>query len=427
MRPLPADLGKKVNLQRQTTTNAADPRMSVQIARAKTAVIDSTYWTVEEIRKKDGLGDISIAARRLKNYGRPDRLYEIHIDSGVAKTTMREYPDYHKLGWQHQFTLGPAKAVAICFDGDWFRWRSKWRFKTADAPWVFWVDDSNALNAQLWHDAETRITLASGVNQVAAIRGWKNKYHVELDQGLVVLYLKSGRPYYRAYCLQEDGALLWEAEREVTALQGTFVEVNAAVLLDYRLAIIARRADDTLHWAVTERNWAGMAVGAETIYAETNAKAVFTPVKYRDAPFTETVKSDTEAEARCLFARTDNVLTAENKPVVKDGREDFGFKVQVDFKFGIENTPVVILKNVQTGATYETTVAKVDNKTFAVTVDESVHEFGFNDAEGGLEVSVNEALNEARYTYMPMTFTFTPINLNPPQVPLPEVLEVWNE
>ena len=58
--------------------------------------MDSTYWTVETLREKEGLGDLSIAARRMKAYGSPDRLYNIYVDNGIVKTAMRDYPDYLK-------------------------------------------------------------------------------------------------------------------------------------------------------------------------------------------------------------------------------------------------------------------------------------------------------------------------------------------
>ena len=80
--------------------------MSIQVSRAKTTVMDSTYWTVETIRTKAGLGDLSIAARRLKPYGRPDKLYNIYVDNGIVKTATRAYPDYEEKKWQDQFSLG---------------------------------------------------------------------------------------------------------------------------------------------------------------------------------------------------------------------------------------------------------------------------------------------------------------------------------
>ena len=127
MRQIGPDLLLKLNSNEQTSANKSEPKMSVQVSRARTTVMDSTYWTVETIRTKSGLGDISLAPRRLKSYGRPDRIYEIHVDDGVVSTAIREYPDLLKDGWQHQCELGPGYAVAVAFDGDWELWRKKWR------------------------------------------------------------------------------------------------------------------------------------------------------------------------------------------------------------------------------------------------------------------------------------------------------------
>ena len=57
MRSLPESLQSKLSQQMQTVHNDADPRMEVVVARARTEVVDYTYWTVETIRETSGLGD----------------------------------------------------------------------------------------------------------------------------------------------------------------------------------------------------------------------------------------------------------------------------------------------------------------------------------------------------------------------------------
>ena len=130
MRSITPELTAKTKQSLQTLGNVGDPKLKIAVSRAKTTVTDANYWTVETIRAKEGLGDISVAPRRFnKHYGGPDRLYEIHIDSGQVSTAIREYPDKLKQGWQPQFDLGPGLSVALAFDGEWELYRDVWRYR----------------------------------------------------------------------------------------------------------------------------------------------------------------------------------------------------------------------------------------------------------------------------------------------------------
>ena len=179
----------------QTTGNNANPKMLITSSRAKTTITDASYWTVETIRATSGLGDISVAPRRFKSYGKPNRLYEIHVKDGEVSTAIREYPDKLKQGWQPQFTLGSTSSnggsVAIAFNGYWERYRKLWRLITDEKPWIFWVDSTGVLWRQHWDDISTLVQLDTGVTRVRAIRAWKNVTSAENDQGIVVGYIKT--------------------------------------------------------------------------------------------------------------------------------------------------------------------------------------------------------------------------------------------
>ena len=164
--------------------------------------MDSTYWTTEIIREKEGIGDLSVAARRQKPYGRPNRLYNIYVDNGTVKTAIREYPDYQKLKWQYQFDVGTGTACAIAFDGFWDLYRNKWQMVTSENPWLFWVDGAGKLWTQFWNEIDTKTELATSVSKVKSIRGWRNINMPLVDQGVVAGYIKTdGKVYYRNYTI----------------------------------------------------------------------------------------------------------------------------------------------------------------------------------------------------------------------------------
>jgi hypothetical protein len=283
MRSLPSDLTAKVKQSLQTLGNVGDPKLKIALSRAKTTVTDANYWTVETIRAKAGLGDISVAPRRSKKqYGGPDRLYEIHVEDGQVHTSIREYPDKLKQGWQPQFTLGPGSSVAIAFDGDWERYRKLWRLKTHDKPWIFWVDSTGILWGQLWDSVETKIELATGVSKVVAIRGWKEIDAGQNDQGIVVSYiLTNGTAWYRNYCIQPDLTYMWEFQRQITGFTGTVVNIGLFLTNDYRLGITIENNTKQIWWLITSRTWVGMATSPENIMAGIrNSIVEIIPIKY---------------------------------------------------------------------------------------------------------------------------------------------------
>ena len=246
MRNVDPVLLSKLNSQHQTKANDAQPKMSVAVARARNIVMDSSYWVAETIRTGTTLGDVSLAPRRQKVTGPPNRIYEIHVVGGVVGTAIREYPGKFKDGWQNQFSLGTGSKVAIAFDGEWHRYRRLWRLVTHEKPWIFWVDGDSKLWAQHWDDDTTKQELATGVTYVRAIRAWKNLNLADKDQGIVAGYIKTdGKVYYRNYCQLLDLSYTWEIERQVTEFTGTASSLNLFITNDYRMGFtVADSLDD---------------------------------------------------------------------------------------------------------------------------------------------------------------------------------------
>lgn len=292
MRSVSSLMNDKLKSNQQTPANKAAPQMSIQVSRARTTIMDSDYWTVETIRQKTGLGDVGVAPRRFKPYGRPNRIYEIHIDNGVVGTAIREYPDTFKEGWKDQFNLGNGSSVALAFDGNWYRYRSAWRLVTEEKPWIFWVDTSGVLWRQLWDEPSTLSQLDTGVAYVRAIRAWRNQYSAELDQGIVVGYIKTdGTVWYRNYCRQADGTVIWEIARQLPSVAGA-VHLNLFITNDYRLGFCIEKTNGDIQWSITQRNWSGMAIIPENIHTSLSIHEVrLIPILYTELKSTERVES----------------------------------------------------------------------------------------------------------------------------------------
>ena len=430
MRSIDPVLLSKVNNQHQTKANDAQPKMSVAVARARNTVMDSSYWVAETIRTGANLGDVSLAPRRQKVTGPPNRIYEIHVVGGVVGTAIREYPDKFKDGWQNQFTLGAGSKVAIAFDGEWHRYRKLWRLVTHEKPWIFWVDGDSKLWAQLWDDDTTKQELATGVTYVRAIRAWKNLNLADKDQGIVVGYIKSdGKVYYRNYCQLLDLSYTWEIERQVTEFTGTASSLNLFITNDYRMGFTVAGSLDDIYWYITDRDWAGMAIAADTIsVAPAELTVDLIPIEYIIPHIEDEYLTVAPAElvTTLLYADTDNAVNAINAPNIDD---DWGWIIDLTFDHPIPTLSLVevVVTNIGNSTTITmASIEKVSDEIYRLHVSDIV-ESGINNVSGDIKVTVTGAINPAGYTYITMEHTFTPINLVPTFIPLPEVEVIYNE
>ena len=430
MRNVDPVLLSKLQSQHQTKANDAQPKMSVAVARARNTVMDSSYWVAETIRTGANLGDVSLAPRRQKVTGPPNRIYEIHVIGGVVGTAIREYPDKFKDGWQNQFTLGTGSKVAIAFDGEWHRYRKLWRLVTHEKPWLFWVDGDSKLWAQLWDDVSTKQELATGVTYVRAIRAWKNLNLADKDQGIVVGYIKSdGKVYYRNYCQLLDLTYTWEIERELTEFTGTASSLNLFITNDYRMGFIVADSLDDIYWYITDRDWAGMAIAADTIsVAPAELTVDLIPIEYIIPHIEDEYITVAPAEliTTLLYADTDNAFTAINAPNIDD---DWGWIIDLTFDHPIPTLSLVEVVVTNVGNSTTITMAsteKVSDEIYRLHVSDIV-ESGINNVSGDIKVAVTGAINPAGYTYITMEHTFTPVNLVPTFIPLPEVEVIYNE
>ena len=427
MRSLPPSLLPKLQSKLQTIANNATPKMNVAVARAKSTVVDSSYWTVETIRTGATLGDVSVAPRRFNSYGTPNRIYEIHVINGEVKTSIREYPDKLKDGWQDQFSLGTGSAVAMAFNGHWERYRNRLSLVTDESPWITWVDGSGKLWTQLWDDTTTKTEMDTSVVKVRAIRAWKNTNFADKDHGIVVGYIKTdGSLWYRNYCQQSDNSYLWESAKQVTEFTSVGVALNLFITNDYRMGFIVEDNLGQIHWILTHRNWAGMAVLPENIAIRTTADVEFVQVDYIRTYEDEYIDISTEVAIEMLFGRTDNSLVELIN--IADSEDDWGFKVKVRLLYKSENTPTFALTDLTTSSAIAIESVEVVEEGFEYVLNiDPIIESGINNALGDIGITVTSFINEAGYDYETINDSFTPINLEPTGAEPPSVEVIYNE
>jgi hypothetical protein len=425
MRYLPDDIAARINTQNQTIHNNANPSMDVLVARAKNSIQDSDYWTVEEIREGTNLGDVSVAPRRSISSGPPNRLYEIHVDDGEVKTSIREYPDKLRAGWTDQFSLGLGSSVSVAFNGYWERYRKLWRLITEEKPFITWVDNNSVLWVQKWDDSDSKLQLDMGVDKVKAIRGWKNVNRTGQDHGVVVAYIKTdGTVWYKTYAQQTTMDDVWEEARQLTAFNGSAVAINLFITNDYRMGFILEDSVGDIHWFVTGRNWAGMALQSHKISIKASSTVNFIDIKYIKAYTTELITINATATTSFLYAGTVNEIETINN--IDNGAGDWGRLIDITVKHDFCTSPTVTVYDTVNDIYLPiSTVTLSDQKTLRLEID-SASEVGLNNSES-IKVTIQGGTNQAGGTFGPFDETFDPVNLVPVDIPLPILEEVWNE
>lgn len=376
-----------------------------------------------------------ITMRRLDPYGNPSYVFAAGIDEGRALIRGREYSQEYTLAWEPISDLGPANDIRIESDGRWVQTDIGYRYVTYEYPAATVLRNNGVLEyIDLNGVISTRI-IAEDVTYHSMVRGYNNISFEERDQGMLIAYVKDSKAYYRNL-LTLDGEVIVRPEIRLLENVDNVTRVNATRLNDYRLAIVVE-TDSINYLMVTERNWAGIAIAPSKITARPSLDLSFMKVTYRKAFKEEIITVSANAEVALLFGATDNtIIGLENLPMTrlnKEGEEyqDWGFIVRVTLKYFAVNIPTIALVgteyNSQIPVSHVEEVIGSGGFQFDVYVDDVAAEFGLNTVQQTVQVTVSGAVNEAGYTYDTMVEEFTPVNLVPPALAIPEVEVIWNE
>lgn len=275
MKPIPQALKEKLLNRVKADSTASMP--SVRLIATQTSV--NTYLS-EPIHEDiaPAFGDVTV--RQMAGDPSLACAYAICLDDGVAQIYRRQFPANIDFKWEYLWTFGPASDVAIEYNGTWqldagLQW---YYLQTEEYPYIFTVEEDD-LYVQHWNDATTRTFLASGVSQISACKGWQNSIDRELDQGLIIGYLREGRVCYRALCMMDTGNYSWEAEKEIEELGEGNTSLSVIRTNDFRIGFLTEQ-NGRIRLVLSTRNYAGMSVRPETLQLYTNAKFSF--VKKRE-------------------------------------------------------------------------------------------------------------------------------------------------
>jgi hypothetical protein len=278
MRSIPAEIKAKLEQHLKATSNASEEKLTI-IATQMT----SNTLLSEPIHEgvPSNYGDVAL--RQLEGETDISKAYAVCIDEGIANIYERSLPADINTPWVLSWSLGAATDVGIEFQGEWELSAGKeWYYlQTELFPYLFWIEAGN-LYVQKWKDASTKVSLDTGVSALSVCKGWNSKSFSELDQGLIVGYLKSGKAYYRAYCYQTDGTYLWEPSYQVTELGEGNTYLSIVRTNDFRIGFVTEK-NGIIQWTLSHRNYAGMSVRPETAGVSLrNPIVVLDDIKYRN-------------------------------------------------------------------------------------------------------------------------------------------------
>ncbi|MDO5390272.1 MAG: hypothetical protein Q4F24_04150 [Eubacteriales bacterium] len=301
------------------------------------------FFTIDAGNFAEAVDDISmdvrdITMRQLLESNGPDQIWIVGLEDGKMLVSKRAYSESYNSNpeWEGVYTPGKAKDVAIEFDGTWvLRDKDeKFTIETEDQPWFFWVDEEDKLIAQRGEDEDTRLELDTEVSQVSACRGYSSNLYPEQDQGLVVLYVKGEKPYYRQYVY--DVGLKAKRWLDAEILMDEKVEfARVHRLNDYRLGFELTTESRNL-WMYTARTYVAQAVPRECVRtsiqenlaflycpADTDLSVVMEPIVSEDMLL---IQLNVNRELVCFDSSMRDVVTFNEDSISSSDVEKISFE-----------------------------------------------------------------------------------------------------
>jgi hypothetical protein len=393
-----------------------------------------------------GTDEAVFAAKTDELTGDLSQIYAVTVTDGLATVKSKPAPYVEDFPWTNKFNIDyNIDKVGICFDGYWKRNEetNSYIFISDEKPFIFYTQ-TGSLKVQLYD--ETPVELASSVVKFKTIKGWQSTQIPTNDHGVMVVYTKvDGHVYYRNYCMQSDGNKSWEGEREITELPTDTVDIALFRTNDYRIGIIAQDSSGNVSYIITERNWAGMAIPAEYISAAPVVEGGLTvdliPIEYIDGFMPDETISvvPTELDNVLGYTLTDNKFAEiYNEPMTltdefDEEYEDWGKAIVFRTKHRLFSLHAGDFEVIGEYTSY-----------FADEIEEIVEEVGFdgklyrikflgtnnfNNAGENPTLKYNSGIttNGINIPYADFEKGFSPQNLVPKFIPLPEVQSIWNE
>lgn len=378
------------------------------------------YLYPKTIRKGAFLEGIDIAVRKPDVEEKPTESHILFIENGEAFYATSVSPQNSSGRFKVDFSIGDADLVAIEFDAEWrINSKNKYRPRTLSEPWLIRVNAGKLLVQK--GETFNPLELDTGnITSLKAVRSWQNAVTPSDDHGLVILYVKDGKPYYVNYSYQLEGFKEWSNPVEIPGFTNV-TSVSGFRSNDYRLVVLVEE-DGNIHQVVSSRNWAGMGIPAENTMAYVEqVKIDFIELAYVDVFESEaSIAKVAPTEADIDFG---TVLTS-NKFLSVSNPDAFTIVAYLDTT--IYNVDILSFR-IKDGRNRAFRIGEItyDKRSPMITF----HMEDFNNANDGLTVSYTgdgTTSNIKDVKYAPFEINFMPTGLVPVYIPLPVVTSITN-
>lgn len=427
MRSITATLRKKLAARVQAGENSLSA--SFWVARLVTPLTEDRFLEKQTVLSSEGITKTSIAVCHPRLMRGATDVYIGYLKSGVIKIAKADYvEEMSKHKWTTDIGYSQeATDFCLCFDGTMSKAPDGMtELITEELPWVFWVLNGKLYANKLWSNSVPVVLAEANCTKVTAARAtWS--YSGGFDFGLVVFFLLEGQLYYRQL---QEGKGWADAEAVSFGPEGVlWSEIAAFRTWDHRIGVQCKAQDGTCYEMFTQ--FMGIAkqntehIEIKDVKATSELAAIdFTNAK--EDEHIEITSITAGAPYGGLYSTAQPIiLSAEN---IEDADENWGTTVVVTFNVHMlassmtENLAKFSLVD-SLGVKFNASQAVTsDGKTFTIKLGD------FNSARGECQFCYTPGtLKSAANTQAEaLSFSFTPTNLDAPQIPVPEVNSIWN-
>lgn len=427
MRSLSTTMKKKLASRIQAGDNAVSS--SLWVARPTTPLTEDRYLEKQTVLSSSNITKTSIAVCHPRLMRGATEVYIGYLESGtikVARTTYVEEMDRHV--WDTDIGYSQAaEDFCLCFDGTMPKAPNGYtEFKTEQLPWVFWTLDGVLYGRKLWDESEPFVIAEANCSAVSAVRAMWSSYG-SFDFGLIVFFLLNGQLYYRQLIGNE-----W-VDAEIVSFGPSGIsweELAAFRTWDYRVGVQLKGSDGLYYEMFTQFMGSGKQNAEHIEIRSFDVESNFIELSYHNTKQVEHVEiQKVNASSNLYSTEVPYIQSAFN---VEDENGDWGTTIKVVFSYYLdieasklaeEYMQFVLTDSI--GVQYAVSNASIANDRMTVTLKF----MNFNNAYGvcKIQYTPGSAISVAETKVKFTSLEFTPQNLVPIDVPIPEVESVWNE
>lgn len=426
MRPISDTLRRRFESDLQTAANNADPRLWALLSRDSIPLISAGDLERSVILETEGLRACSVAVRRPRADREPDAVFAAYVDetgAHVKKSALSA--KLSAFVWEDAgFEEPDALDIALAFDGTMPKKPDGTAQLVTDArPWVFWIEPGGVLKGRILGLLGDTTLATANATAVSAIRAtWTPG--ASADFGLVVFFLLSGALYYRQLI---DGVWM-DAEPVTFGPDGvTWTDVAAWRTWDYRTGVQLLGSDGKVYELFSQ--FQGIAKhGAEHLALDVRVLSALPPVVESGAQEREHLELDVAASGSPLYRTgAPQIVAAAN---ADDGAGNWGKRAVFEFDRHLDPAEVAAQPSAfqiedADGLRFFASSAAVgaDGMTVSLTFPD------FNNASGVCKAQyVPGSVHSMAGDLLTATeHAFTPENLDPSGLPLPEITAAEND